>query len=102
MEFVEFKKISVEEMDALRQENIKLKWRVEAKETTGKGKEKQTLDNTNSVQKSSPRINCIRGTEEESKYNPTLKTYISLEIGVSRQHPFIDDITNNPPPPLPK
>lgn len=41
--------IRVFEMDVLRQENTKLKRKVEAKGTNGKEKEKETLYNTNLV-----------------------------------------------------
>lgn len=48
-EFTEFKKWSVEEMDALREENARLKKRVKAKVIVGKEKEKEGVDNVVSV-----------------------------------------------------
>lgn len=43
-EFVEFKKKSVEEMDALRQENLRVKRKVKAEGVVDKGKEKEILN----------------------------------------------------------
>lgn len=74
VELIKFKERSGEKMDALRQENAKLKRRVKDERTDGKGKDKEILDNMNLVQKTLPHIH---GNEEENKYNHTPKTHNS-------------------------
>ena len=58
-ELADLKKCSAEEMEALKQENSRLRRRIEA-DTNLKGKAKETSE-------------AVKSPEEESEYNPTLQ-----------------------------
>ncbi|KOM56485.1 hypothetical protein LR48_Vigan10g237700 [Vigna angularis] len=51
IQFVKFKKRSVEETNTLREENTRLRRRVEVEEVIGKRKEKAALDDPNSAKR---------------------------------------------------
>lgn len=70
-EFTEFKKKSIEETNALRQEQIRLKRRMEVED---KGKKKEATKNVVSVHKISSQVHTINENEGESGYNTTPKT----------------------------
>jgi len=62
-EFVEFRKMSVEEMDALEDKNAKLRRRVEADDN---GKEKETTENIFLVHRISSHMRIIHENKGES------------------------------------
>jgi len=69
-ELADLKKRSVDEMEALRQENSRLRRKIEANPTQ-KGKAKETSDVVGSP--------AFQPTEEESEYNPTLHTFTTTQ-----------------------
>jgi len=75
----ELKKRSAEEMEALRQENSRLRRRIEA-DPNLKGKAKETSEAVKSP--------TFQPTEEESEYNPTLHTFTTTQqTPVTSTHP---------------
>ncbi|XP_027932942.1 extensin-like [Vigna unguiculata] len=69
-ELADLKKRSTDEMEALRQENSRLKRKIEA-DPTQKGKAKETSEDTKS--------SVFQPTEEESEYNPTPHTFTTTQ-----------------------
>jgi len=69
-ELADLKKRSVEEMEALKQENSRLKKRIEA-DANLKGKAKETSEAVKSP--------AFQPTEEESEYNPTPHTFTTTQ-----------------------
>lgn len=63
---MKFKKKSVKEIDALWQENVGLRRKVEAKGVTDKGKEKEIIENGGSVHKVTSLLRVMREAEKES------------------------------------
>jgi len=90
-EFVDYKKRNAEEMEVLREENTRLKKRVEI--TKGK--------RVNKSRHAGPRA-MINDTEEESEYNHTQSTKRvtnnSIATHNKRRHPFFNGITKTPLP----
>lgn len=91
--FAEFNKISVEEIDALREENERLKRRLDAEVMIDKEKKKQIVDNAVLVQKT-PFVIAIHENVDKIEYNPTPKTHHSLVMRGNRRQPFIVNITD--------
>jgi len=83
--FVEYKKRTTEEMDALRQENARLKRKVEGGD---KGKEKENPQNTTFVQKTTLEIEEGSGNNNTKTRGTTNTLFI---IGGNRQHHFVHD-----------
>ena len=78
-EFTDLKKRSAEEMEALRQENSRLRRRIEA-DPNLKGKAKETSEAMKSL--------AFQLTEEESEYNPTPHTFTTTQqTPVTSTHP---------------
>jgi len=78
-ELADLKKRSVEEMEALRQENSRLRRRIEA-DANLKGKTKETSEVVKSP--------TFQPTEEESEYNPTPHTFTTTQqTPVTSTHP---------------
>ena len=69
-ELADLKKRSVEEMEALRQENSRLRQKIEA-DPNLKGKAKETSEAVKSP--------TFQPTEEESEYNPTPHTFTTTQ-----------------------
>ena len=69
-ELTDLKKHSVDEMKALRQENSRLRRKIEV-DPTQKGKAKETFDVAGSL--------AFHPTEEESEYNPTPHTFTTTQ-----------------------
>ena len=89
-EFAEYKKRNTDEMEALRQENARLKRRIEA----GKAMEEPEI--------APCRADLPPVTEEESEYKPTGHTtggnYNPFASRRNRRHPFVDGIVETPLP----
>jgi len=89
-EFVEYKKRNAEEMQALREENSRLRRRIETDKAAGEPNPPpySKLD--------------VHPTENESEYRPTAPTlggnYSSFASRRNRRHPFVDGITETPLP----
>jgi len=88
-EFAEYKKRHTDEMEALREENSRLRRKIEADRTAGEPCPTHL------------RVD-IPSTEDESEYKPTGPTtggnYNSFASRRNRWHPFIDGITKTPYP----
>ena len=88
-EFAEYKKRNADEMEALREENSRLKQKIEADKVAGEPCPTHS------------RID-VPPTEDESEYKPTGPTtggnYSSFASRRNRRHPFIDGITETPLP----
>ena len=88
-EFAEYKKRNADEMQALREENSRLRMRIEVEKMTAEPHP------THSWVEVPP-------TEDESEYRPTGNTmggnYSSLASKGNRRHPFVDGITETPLP----
>jgi len=69
-ELADLKKYSANEMEALRQENSRLRRKIEA-DPTQKGKAKEASEAARSL--------AFQPTEEESEYNPTPHTFITTQ-----------------------
>ena len=78
-ELADLKKCSVDEMEALRQENSRLRRKIEV-DPTLKEKAKEALK--------AARSRAFQPTEEESKYNPTPHTFTTTQqTPISSTHP---------------
>jgi len=97
-ELADLKKRSADEMEALRQENSRLRRRIEA-DPNLKGKAKETSEAAKS--------SAFQLTEEESEYNPTPHTFTTTQqTPVTSTHPHhfpsgLPGLTAPQPPPLP-
>ena len=69
-ELADLKKRNADEMEALRQENSRLRQKIEA-DPTQKGKAKETSNAAGSL--------TFQPTEEENEYNPTLHTFTTTQ-----------------------
>ena len=89
-EFTEYKKRNTDEMEALREENTRLKRKNEADKAMG------------GLGPALSRVELPPATEEESEYRVTGYTtagnYSSLASQRNRRHPFVDGIMETPLP----
>ncbi|XP_017442779.1 uncharacterized protein LOC108347848 [Vigna angularis] len=75
-DFMEFKKRSVEKIDALKQKNGKLERKIEVEGVIDKSKEKEILDNNNSVHKT---VYCVCTDNETKKEVVNTPLWMLLE-----------------------
>jgi len=87
-ELADLKKRSAEEMEALRQENSRLRRRIET-DPNLKGKAKETFEAAKSP--------TFQPTEEESEYNPTPHTFTTTQQTPVTYHPHPLQHTHRPP-----
>jgi len=104
-EFAEYKKRNADEMEALREENSRLRQKIEADQAAGEPYQPRSRADVppNSRVTAPPHSRVdIHPTEDESEYRPTGPTtggnYSSFASKRNRRHPFIDGITETPLP----
>ena len=104
-EFAEYKKRNADEMEALREENSRLKQKIEADKVAGEPYHPHSrMEVRPHARVDAPphsRLD-VHPTEDESEYKPTAPkmggNYNSFAFKRNRCHPFIDGITETPLP----
>jgi len=104
-EFAEYKKRNADEMEALREENSRLRQKIEedqAAEEPGQPRSRAEFPPNSRVAPPPQSRVDIPPTEDESEYRPTGPTtggnYSSFASKRNRRHPFMDGITETPLP----
>ena len=104
-EFAKYKKRNAEEMEALREENSRLRRRIETNKAAGEPNLPYSrMDPPPQSRNDPPPYSKldVHPTEDESEYRPTAPTlggnYSSFASRRNRRHPFVDGITETPLP----
>jgi len=104
-EFAEYKKRNADEMEALREENSRLRQKIEADKAAGEPYHRHSRMEAPPQSRNDPPPHSrldVHPTEDESEYRPTAPTlggnYSSFASRRNRRHPFVDGITKTPLP----
>ena len=99
------REMQTEEMEALREENSRLRRRIETDKVAGEPNLPHSRMEAPPQSRNDPPPYSkldVHPTEDESEYRPTAPTlggnYSSFASGRNRRHPFVDEITETPLP----